>query len=146
MEVKRGMGVPAASPVVVEVKGQQPDQVKPKKKAYESIKSLGSTASQGSTGSSKVSSSSGSDTSGSMSNKLEFIKKTEMLAADEDDKIVVNPHIMDPNVPDTENPELLNHLQFVSPKAGVFRPVNQGSPQKSNKGGGKGGKHSCSLM
>ena len=32
-------------------------------------------------------------------------------------------HVMDPNVPNTEDPELLNKLQFVSPKTGVFRPV-----------------------
>ena len=28
------------------------------------------------------------------------------------------------NVPNTEDPELLNHLNFVSPKAGVYRPVS----------------------
>lgn len=31
---------------------------------------------------------------------------------------------LDENVPNTEDPELLNQLSFVSPKAGVYRPVN----------------------
>ena len=34
-------------------------------------------------------------------------------------------HVVDPTVPDTEDPELLRQLQFVSPKQGVFRPVGQ---------------------
>ena len=32
--------------------------------------------------------------------------------------------LMDMEEPNTEDPELLNQLNFVSPKAGVFRPVN----------------------
>ena len=82
-------------------------------KAYESLKSHGSTGSTGSktsTGSSSV-----------------------MLELDEE------------NVPNTEDPELLNHLNFVSPKAGVYRPVSTGSSGNNSKCSNKD-KEKCSIM
>lgn len=50
--------------------------------------------------------------------------------------------ILDPDVPDTEDPELLRQLQFVSPKNGVFRPI------KDLSGSGKSGrkKQNCRMM
>ena len=58
---------------------------------------------------------------------------------------------LDPTVPDTEDPELLRQLQFVSPKQGVFRPVGQGDA--AGAGGGSGAasgrrrsKDNCSVM
>lgn len=47
---------------------------------------------------------------------------------------------MEENVPNTEDPELLNHLNFVSPKVGVYRPVNLPS------GGKLKDKDKCVLM
>ena len=59
---------------------------------------------------------------------------------------------LDPTVPDTEDPELLRQLQFVSPKQGVFRPVGQGDAAGAG-GGGSGAasgrrrsKDNCSVM
>ena len=44
----------------------------------------------------------------------------------------------DPSEPDTDNPQLLSNLDFTSPKAGVYRPVNsQARAAKKDK---------CSLM
>ena len=48
---------------------------------------------------------------------------------------------LDENVPDTEDPELLNQLSFVSPKAGVYRPVNNPIPSGKIKD-----KDKCILM
>ena len=45
----------------------------------------------------------------------------------------------DPALPDTENPDLLRNLDFISPKAGVYRPVN-------TTGARTGKKDKCSLM
>ena len=45
------------------------------------------------------------------------------------------------NVPNTEDPELLNHLNFVSPKAGVYRPVSTPGNPKCSKD-----KEKCLLM
>lgn len=47
------------------------------------------------------------------------------------------------NVPNTEDPELLNHLNFVSPKAGVYRPVS--TPGNTNCSKSKD-KEKCSIM
>lgn len=44
------------------------------------------------------------------------------------------------NVPNTEDPELLNQLNFVSPKAGVYRPVSTPSQHKYKD------KEKCSIM
>jgi len=81
-------------------------------KNYESLKSHTSTASHGSTGS-KLSTAS---SAGQMYN---------------------GPRDLD--IPDTEDPELLANLDFVSPKAGVYRPVN-------GPGGRSAKKDKCSLM
>ena len=40
--------------------------------------------------------------------------------------------ILDPDLPNIEDPNLLNQLQFVSPKAGVFRPVVEPSSTLSS--------------
>ncbi len=93
---------------------------------FESLKSHASTGSQGSTGS-KVSSSSSTSNSGGV--------------------VGVGPagSLMDPDMPDTEDPELLKQLRFVSPKAGVFRPVSEANLSKAGGGGGKR-KQSCCVM
>ena len=81
----------------------------------ESLKSQTSTASQGSTGS-KISSSS---------------SQVSHWAGPRPD----------PSQPVTDNPELLHNLEFISPKAGVYRPVNSSSAAaRSSK------KDKCSLM
>ena len=56
--------------------------------------------------------------------------------------------ILDPDVPDTEDPELLRQLAFVSPKQGVFRPVNSSATTGSSTSGKQGGKkkQNCSVM
>ena len=79
----------------------------------ESLKSQTSTASQGSTGS-KISSSS-SQTGHQWAGPRE------------------------PGEPLTDSPQVLNNLEFVSPKAGVYRPVQSG-------GGRSRKKDKCSLM
>ena len=97
-------------------------------KAYESLKSQMSTSSQGSTGSgSKMSFSemSNSDTS-SVTPPLRPIGETPTLGRSLPEK----------GIPDTEDPELLKKLSFVSPKSGVFRPVAEGKRHKQ----------SCSVM
>ena len=57
---------------------------------------------------------------------------------------------LDPTVPDTEDPELLRQLQFVSPKQGVFRPVGQCDAAGGAAGGAASGrrrsKDNCSVM
>jgi len=83
----------------------------PEGKNYESLKSHTSTHSHGSTGS-KVSTSTSSTSH-------------------------TNTGPRDIEVPDTEDPQLLSNLDFVSPKAGVYRPVNPRSSVKKDK---------CSLM
>ena len=93
-----------------------------KQNAGESLKSQGSTGSKTSTGSSLISTDSNAMTSGSGRQ--------------------VSRDILDPDVPDTEDPELLRQLQFVSPKNGVFRPINTSSP--FNKNGKK--KQNCRMM
>ena len=62
--------------------------------------------------------------------------------------------ILDPDVPDTEDPNLLSQLQFVSPKDGVFRPVVESSSisnsAKRSLSLGRGVKlkkhNACSIM
>jgi hypothetical protein len=100
-----------------------------KQNAGESLKSQGSTASQGSTGSKT---STGSSLISTDSNNLNGRQ--------------VSRDIVDPDVPDTEDPELLRQLQFVSPKNGVFRPVNTSS--SSSFGMGRNGKKkpNCRMM
>ena len=95
-------------------------------KAYESLKSQMSTSSQGSTAS-KISYSdvSTSDVS-SLSAPLRPIGETATLGRSLPDK----------GVPDTEDPELIKKLSFVSPKSGVFRPVAEGRRHKQ----------SCAIM
>ena len=73
----------------------------PEGKCYESLKSHTSTISHGSTGS-KMSSTS-----------------SQMSAAG---PAWSGPRDLD--IPDTEDPQLLRNLEFVSPKAGVYRPVS----------------------
>jgi hypothetical protein len=91
-------------------------------KAGESLKSLGSTASHGSTGSKTSTGSS--------------------LISTDSSARQVSRDILDPDVPDTEDPELLRQLQFVSPKNGVFRPVVSGAASARN---GKK-KPNCRMM
>ena len=56
-------------------------------------------------------------------------------------------HVADPTVPDTEDPELLRQLQFVSPKQGVFRPMQCGSAAAAASGAGRRrSKDNCSVM
>ena len=45
----------------------------------------------------------------------------------------------DSNQPDTEDPQLLSNLDFISPKAGVYRPVNSAAGRSTKK-------DKCSLM
>ena len=78
----------------------------------ESLKSQTSTASQGSTGS-KISSSS---------------SQVSHWAGPRE-----------PGEPLTDSPQLLNNLEFISPKAGVYRPVNSAAGRSSKK-------DKCSLM
>ena len=40
--------------------------------------------------------------------------------------------MLDPDLPNIEDPNLLDQLQFVSPKAGVFRPVVETSSISSS--------------
>ena len=96
-----------------------------KQTAGESLKSLGSTASHGSTGSAGSKTSTGSS----------------LISTDSAGR-QVSRDILDPDVPDTEDPELLRQLQFVSPKTGVFRPVN--APASAGKNGRK--KPNCRMM
>ena len=93
--------------------------------AGESLKSLGSTASHGSTGSAGSKTSTGSS----------------LISSDSAGR-QVSRDILDPDVPDTEDPELLRQLQFVSPKNGVFRPV--ANPGSAGKNGKK--KPNCRMM
>jgi len=83
----------------------------PEGKNYESLKSHTSTHSQGSTGS-------------KLSTSTSSTSRTNTGPRDSD-------------IPDTEDPQLLSNLDFVSPKAGVYRPVNPRSSVKKDK---------CSLM
>ena len=103
-----------------------------KQNAGESLKSQGSTASQGSTGSKT---STGSSLISTDSNLNSSVSNGRQVSRD----------IIDPDVPDTEDPELLRQLQFVSPKNGVFRPVNTSS---SSFGMGRNGKKkpNCRMM
>ncbi len=104
---------------------------------FESLKSHTSTASQGSTGS-KTSTGSSEISTSSLSSAAKIaagaVPPPTMVAPPP----TASKHIMDPSVPDTEDPELLSQLQFVSPKQGVFRPVG---PAASNAGGGAGKKN-----
>ena len=97
-------------------------------KAYESLKSQMSTSSQGSTGSgSKMSFSelSNSDTS-SVTPPVRPTGENPTLGRT----------IPEKGIPDTEDPELLKKLSFVSPKSGVFRPVAEGKRHRQG----------CSVM
>jgi len=88
----------------------------PDGKNYESLKSHSSTVSHGSTGS-KLS------TASSLSgNGMQYYSGPR-----------------DFDIPDTEDPEMLKKLDFVSPKTGVYRPAHP------NKGAGSK-KDKCSLM
>eukprot|EP00094_Tigriopus_californicus_P008714 TCALIF_08399-PA protein Name:"Similar to RHO1 GTP-binding protein RHO1 (Ashbya gossypii (strain ATCC 10895 / CBS 109.51 / FGSC 9923 / NRRL Y-1056))" AED:0.04 eAED:0.04 QI:0/0.66/0.5/1/0.33/0.5/4/504/500 len=113
----------------------------PKVLGFESLKSHASTGSQGSTGSKTSTGSS----YGSTSNGNNLLRPMAM--------------IKDPTVPDTEDPELLRNLHYVSPKAGVYRPVNPnmngigllsgsaGSAGHNSSGiGTSKGKKNCSVM
>ena len=86
-----------------------------KAKAYESLKSQGSTGSTGSKASTNSS-------------------VVQLLDLDEHNS----------SVPDTEDPDLLNQLSFVSPKAGVYRPVNP--PNNLACNGKMKDKDKCILM
>jgi len=84
----------------------------PEGKNYESLKSHTSTASHGSTGS-KISTASSHLSNHGWNGPRDL------------------------DIPDTEDPELLKNLDFTSPKAGVYRPVNSGKNSKKDK---------CSVM
>ena len=88
----------------------------PEGKNYESLKSYSSTASHGSTGS-KMSS-----TSSQMSAQATWSGPR------------------DTSLPDTEDPSVLRNLEFISPKAGVYRPVHSNNARAAAK------KDKCSLM
>ncbi len=49
----------------------------------------------------------------------------------------------DDTIPDTEDPELLNQLKFVSPKSGVFRPVETGKGASRRQ---KANSQNCNIM
>ena len=110
---------------------------------FESLKSHTSTGSQGSTGSKTSTSSSvvSSKSAGILQSSSKVIGGS-------------SPNILDPSVPDTEDPKLLSQLQFVSPKTGVFRPVNSASSNAAaaglsssiGKAGGGKKKQNCSVM
>lgn len=46
----------------------------------------------------------------------------------------------DLDIPDTEDPEVLRNLEFISPKAGVYRPIHSSSSRAAAK------KDKCSVM
>ena len=46
----------------------------------------------------------------------------------------------DLDIPDTEDPEVLRNLEFISPKAGVYRPIHSSSARAAAK------KDKCSVM
>ncbi len=99
---------------------------------FESLKSHASTGSQGSTGSKASSSTDASSKSAGVGGV-----------------VGVGPvgSLMDPDVPDTEDPELLRQLNFVSPKTGVFRPVaGAGAEHRGAKAGASRKKQSCCIM
>jgi len=87
----------------------------PEGKNYESLKSQTSTASHGSTGSKMSSTSSQMSTQGWNGPR-------------------------DLDIPDTEDPEVLRNLEFISPKAGVYRPIHSSSARAAAK------KDKCSVM
>ena len=99
----------------VMVQKQNNEDHRVKAKAYESLKSQGSTGSTGSKAS----------TNSSVVQLLDLDPERE-------------------HVPDTEDPDLLNQLSFVSPKAGVYRPVNPSSNVVSS--GKSKDKDKCILM
>jgi hypothetical protein len=95
-------------------------------KAYESLKSQMSTSSQGSTASKMSYSDMSSSDVSSLSPPLRPIGETPTLGRSLPEK----------GIPDTEDPELIKRLSFVSPKSGVFRPVAEGRRHKQG----------CSVM
>eukprot|EP00095_Tigriopus_kingsejongensis_P011767 snap_masked-scaffold119_size336447-processed-gene-0.0 protein:Tk11767 transcript:snap_masked-scaffold119_size336447-processed-gene-0.0-mRNA-1 annotation:"rho-related gtp-binding protein" len=99
---------------------------------FESLKSHASTGSQGSTGSKTSTGSS----YGSTSTAAAHLRKRGSLMP------------KDPSVPDTEDPELLRNLQYVSPKAGVYRPINSNGTAAGHNSSGNGGKgkKNCTIM
>jgi len=105
---------PQKSPITVEPlsKSRLTQLGVPEGKNYESLKSHTSTASHGSTGS-----------------------KISTASSQVSNHGWAGPRDLD--IPDTEDPELLKNLDFTSPKAGVYRPVNAGKNSKKDK---------CSVM
>jgi len=105
---------PQKSPITVEPlsKSRLTQLGVPEGKNYESLKSHTSTASHGSTGSKMSTASSQLSAHGWNGPR-------------------------DLDIPDTEDPELHKNLDFTSPKAGVYRPVNAGKNSKKDK---------CSVM
>lgn len=96
-------------------------------KIYESLKSQGSSSSDGG----GAEGGGGSSVASSVSVRATatsdlYSKPTKNLIQKEDSLI-----------PDTEDPELINSLNFVSPKSGVYRP---------SSGGKKGIRQNCSIM
>jgi hypothetical protein len=103
----RGHPFPAASPALPESSSETVSRV------YESLKSQTSTCSQGSTGSKMSFSELSQSDSSSVTPPLRPIGECDTLSRSLPEK----------GIPDTEDPELLKKLSFVSPKSGVFRPV-----------------------
>ena len=89
-------------------------------KAYESLKSQMSTSSQGSTASKMSFSDVSSSDASSLSAPLRPIGETATLGRTLPEK----------GIPDTEDPELIKKLSFISPKSGVFRPVAESRRHK----------------
>lgn len=102
-------------------------------KIYESLKSHLSTSSQTSSsdGSQKINSDFSDSSSISYKAERALVKRTQDLALDSHSAMMA---AMSPP-PDTDDPKVLGNLNFVSPKAGVYRPSS-----------GKKSKHNCSIM
>ena len=110
------------------------------------LASQGSTGSKTSTGSSVVSSSTkesncNATNRGSQKLKIPVISEAIDREAPLHESTSNNPTvpngwlhnpILDPDLPNTEDPNILSQLQFISPKAGVFRPVVESSSSTSN--------------
>lgn len=90
----------------------------PEGKNYESLKSHSSTVSHGSTGS-KMSSTSSQLSAQGWSGPRDL------------------------EVPDTEDPDVLRNLEFVSPKAGVYRPIHN---SRNSRESAAAKKDKCSVM
>jgi len=118
---------------------QGKQQVDPKFKTGGSTTSTGSKMSScGSMDESSGSLRSGADPPTSLKKK----SLVDMVVAEHVETTVLPDPFRPGDIPDTEDPELLSQLKFVSPKSGVFRPVPGATPN-----GGKIKKQpSCAIQ